>query len=148
MGTKEPSNRPESARLRSTRGSWTRSGEGGSKAGSPAEQYRIAINAWANRLQVSRNAIFASAPEYGRSTNWTRERYYGRATVVPTDVDWALSAAMARPVSASEHHDLTVIRAAVAAYCQACAKMNTDGRTCFDAACELRPASPLPTRSR
>ena len=148
VGKEEPSDRPVSPRLRQAGGPWTRSGSRDSQTGTPIEQYRIAIDAWANRLQVSRNAIFVSAPEYGRSTNWTRERYYGRASVVPSDVDWALSVAMGRPISNEQVHDLTVLRAAVAAYCQVCANMNTDGRSCFDVSCELRPASPLPTRSR
>jgi len=148
MGKEKSSDRSQSTRLRQAGGPWTRAGTRDSDSDTPFEQYRIAINAWANRLQVSRNAVFVSAPEYGRSTNWTRERYYGRAAVVPTDVDWALAAAMGRPMTSDQVHDLKVLRAAVAAYCQVCAMMNTDGRTCFDVSCELRPASPLPVRSR
>ncbi len=148
MGAKKSSGGSVATRIRQVGAVGTRSSRRDSKTDTPFEQYRIAIDAWANRLQVSRNSIFVAAPEYGRSTNWTRERYYGRAAVIPTDVDWALAAAMGRPITSGQVHDLTVLRAAVASYCMACAKMNTDGRTCFDATCELRPASPLPTRSR
>lgn len=119
--------------------------------GTLQEQLRTAVSAWANRLECSRNALFECMPDYGRSTHWLRERYYGRATVAPSDVDWVLAASgMPTLVDIDVNpttQEFVRMRTAIAAFCLSC-----DGGTdisqasCWDGTCPLRPVSPLPLR--
>jgi hypothetical protein len=115
----------------------------------PHEQFKIAVNALAGLLKVSRNKLFDNAPKYGRTTHWMRERYYGRAAVVMSDVDWVRTLAMngGDKERISTVMELRLHQKAILAFCTYC-----DGgddpkeATCWDRTCPLRPVSPLPLR--
>lgn len=110
-------------------------------------------------LDIPRTHVFAYAAESGLTRNWLRERYYGRAVVVPQDlvVVQALVQAMIRskgrkPMNAAEierpqvggdvEGRLVEYADAVADMCLACCGYATEPK-CWDSTCPLRSVSPL-----
>ena len=113
------------------------------------EQFKTAVNALAGLLKVSRNKLFDNAPKYGRTTHWMRERYYGRATVDSSDVDWVRTLAMngGDKEKISTIMRLRVFEKTVKAFCVYCdGGDEPEKATCWDRTCPLRPVSPLPLR--
>lgn len=115
----------------------------------PHEQFKIAINALAGLMEVSRNRLFDNAPTYGRSTHWMRERYYGRASVSLSDVDFIRMLAFNRG-DKEKIGNILLLRMhenAVLAFCTYCDGGDDPKKaTCWDRTCPLRPVSPLPLR--
>jgi len=113
------------------------------------DQFKIAVNALAGLLKISRNKLFDTAPKYGRTTHWMRERYYGRATVDPSDVDWVRTLSMngGDKEKISTIMKLRAMEKSVLAFCLYCdGGDEPEKATCWDRTCPLRPVSPLPLR--
>ena len=115
-------------------------------------------------LDIPRTHVFAYAAESGRTRNWLRERYYGRANPTPGDlvVVQALVQAMIKSKGRKPMNAVDVERPqvggdvegrlveyadAVADMCLACCGYATEPK-CWDSTCPLRPVSPLPLERR
>ncbi|MFM8279761.1 MAG: hypothetical protein ACKN9R_05395, partial [Candidatus Limnocylindrus sp.] len=113
------------------------------------EQFKTIINALAGLLKISRNKLFDNAPKYGRTTHWMRERYYGRATVDFSDIEWARALAFGKgdTEQTSKMVLLAAHQKAVLAFCTYCDGGDDPAEaTCWDRTCPLRIVSPLPLR--
>lgn len=146
MDKQEPSHRPKSSRVLSTRAARQRSA-GGDHQGTTKEQreFQQACAAWALKLGVKLNALFNLMPQFGKSIHWARERYYGGTFVTDADLYWI----NARVTDESEiEYSAKVQRyaAAVDLMCRVCAGEDEKEPTCWDQTCPLRPVSPLPLR--
>ena len=146
MDKQEPSHRPKSSRVLSTRAARQRSA-GGDHQGTTREQreFQQACAAWSLKLQVKLNALFNLMPQFGKSVHWARERYYGGTFVTDADLYWIN--ARVNDESEIEHTGkLQRYAAAVDLMCRVCAGEDEKHPTCWDQTCPLRPCSPLPLR--
>ena len=146
MDKQEPSHRPKSSRVLSTRAARQRSA-GGDHQGTTREQreFQQACAAWSLKLQVNLNALFNLMPQFGKSVHWARERYYGGTFVTDADLYWIN--ARVNDESEIEHTGkLQRYAAAVDLMCRVCAGEDEKHPTCWDQTCPLRPCSPLPLR--
>ena len=109
-------------------------------------EFQLACAAWSESLGIKLNALFNLMPNYGRSVHWMRERYYGGTFVEDVDIEWV------RAAQVGEDATLPVDRmrlyvTAIERMCNYCAGADeTKTPTCWDAACPLRPVSPLPLK--
>ncbi len=146
MDKQEPSHRPKSGRVLSTRAARQRSA-GGNHQGTTKEQreFQQACAAWALKLDVKLNALFNLMPQFGKSVHWARERYYGGTFVTDADLYWIN--ARVNDESEIEHSGkLQRYAAAVDLMCRVCAGEDEKQPTCWDKTCPLRSVSPLPLR--
>lgn len=142
----EPSHRPKSSRVLSTRAARQRNTPSDNQGVSVEQrEFQQACAAWSVKLGVKLNALFGLMPQFGKSVHWARERYYGGTFVTDADLYWV----NARVNEESEiEHSGKVQRyaAAVDLMCRVCAGDEEKTPTCWDQTCPLRPVSPLPLR--
>ena len=142
----EPSHRPKSSRLLSTRAARQRSA-GGNHQGVTREQreFQQACAAWSLKLGVKLNALFNLMPQFGKSVHWARERYYGGTFVTEADLYW-INDRIKDETDIDRGKRLHIYAAAVDLMCKVCAGDEEKTPTCWDQTCPLRPVSPLPLR--
>ena len=142
----EPSHRPKSSRLLSTRAARQRRTPSDNRGVSPEQrQFQQACAAWSVKLGVKLNALFNLMPQFGKSVHWARERYYGGTFVTDADLYWVN--ARLNDESEIEHAGkLQRYAAAVDLMCRVCAGDEEKTPTCWDGTCPLRSVSPLPLR--
>jgi hypothetical protein len=142
----QPSNRPKSNRVLSTRAARQRRA-GGDHHGTTKEQreFQHACAAWSLKLNVKLNALFNLMPQFGKSTHWARERYYGGTFVTDADL-WWINDRLGDETDISRGKRLQIYAAAVDLMCKVCAGEDEKLPTCWDQTCPLRPVSPLPLR--
>jgi hypothetical protein len=142
----EPSHRPQSSRVLSTRAARQRRTPSHNRGVSPEQrQFQQACAAWSVKLGVKLNALFNLMPQFGKSVHWARERYYGGTFVTDADLYWVN--ARVNDESEIEHSGkLQRYAAAVDLMCRVCAGDEEKTPTCWDGTCPLRPVSPLPLR--
>jgi len=142
----EPSHRPKSSRVLSTRAARQRSA-GGNHQGVTKEQrqFQQACAAWSLKLEVKLNALFNLMPQFGKSIHWARERYYGGTFVTDADLYW-INDRLKDETEIDRGKRLHIYAAAVDLMCKVCAGDEEKTPTCWDRTCPLRPVSPLPLR--
>jgi hypothetical protein len=142
----EPSHRPKSSRVLSTRAARQRSA-GGNHQGVTREQrqFQQACAAWSVKLGVKLNALFNLMPQFGKSVHWARERYYGGTFVTDADLYW-INDRIKDETDIDRGKRLHIYAAAVDLMCKVCAGDEEKTPTCWDRTCPLRPVSPLPLR--
>jgi len=142
----EPSHRPKSSRVLSTRAARQRSA-GGNHQGVTREQrdFQQACAAWSVKLGVKLNALFNLMPQFGKSVHWARERYYGGTFVTDADLYW-INDRIKDETDIDRGKRLHIYAAAVDLMCKVCAGDEEKTPTCWDQTCPLRPVSPLPLR--
>jgi hypothetical protein len=142
----QPSNRPKSNRVLSTRAARQRRA-GGDHHGTTKEQreFQQACAAWALKLKVKLNALFNLMPQFGKTTHWARERYYGGTFVTDADLYW-INSRVNDESEIEQSAKLQRYAAAVDLMCRVCAGEDEKTPTCWDQTCPLRPVSALPLR--
>jgi hypothetical protein len=110
-------------------------------------RFRDAINIWSARMDISRNALFTIAREYGRNATWVKDRYYGRVLPKEGDLFWAEKFSISRNLFANlaKAEALDLYIKAVDRMCYSCAgtPVKDPEATCWDSGCPLRPISPI-----
>ena len=147
MDKQEPSSRPKSSRVLSTRAARQRRAPSNYRGiSSEQREFQQACATWSVKLGVKLNALFNLMPQYGKSVHWARERYYGGTFVTDADIFWVKSRIEDQPDDSllAKLHRYT---AAVDLMCRVCAGDDGATPTCWDQICPLRSVSPLPLRN-
>ena len=158
MDITQPGNRSQSSSIPSTGSAITRRRGGRhlrlAATGSLTQDFRVAIQELADRRQVSINRLWDYAADYGKSTHWMRERYYGGTNVTLSDLEFVHSVCLGilnpnlkrAEIAPDSPAMIVVYRDAVEAMCRSCAGVDVPRakQSCWDQTCPLRPISPLP----
>ena len=105
------------------------------------DTYVALIRQIARSRKITPNKLFNDADRYGLTSNWMRERYYGRAKIDPADIERLKLISVGEATKFEAASRDARAQAAVNAFCKTCVGEDI---ACRFRTCELRPVSPYP----
>lgn len=143
----QPSDRPKSNRILSTRAARQRRADSQHRGVTKEQrEFQQACAAWSIKIGFKLNALFNLMPQFGKSIHWARERYYGGTFVTDADLYW-INSRLNDETEMEQAEKLHLYAAAVDLMCRVCAGEDEITPTCWDQTCPLRPVSVLPLRA-